>query len=79
MDFPSKQELIANQLNNDLEKLRQFLGVDSVEYLSLEKMHESVPQHTAGNGKNLGYCDACFSGNYPIPIEYIEKLEFEKE
>ena len=52
MDFPSKDELIANQLNNDLEKLRDFLGVDSVEYLSLEKLHDSVPQHTSGNGKS---------------------------
>ncbi|MGH2574242.1 MAG: amidophosphoribosyltransferase, partial [Ignavibacteria bacterium] len=76
MDFPSKEELIANQLNNDLEKLREFLGVDSVEYLSIEKLHESVPGVNIGNGD--GYCDACFSGNYPIPIEHIEKLEFER-
>lgn len=86
MDFPSRDELIANQLNNDLEKLREFLGVDSVEYLSLEKLHESVPHSPVilnrvknlNNGTQLGYCDACFSGNYPISIEPIEKLEFEK-
>jgi amidophosphoribosyltransferase len=78
MDFPSRNELIANQLNKDLEKLREFLGVDSVEYLSLEKLHESVPQTNEGNGMSRGYCDACFSGIYPIAIEEIEKLEFEK-
>lgn len=77
MDFPSKQELIANQVDDDLEKLRQYLDVDSVEYLSINKLHSSVPQGTDEFGNKIGYCDACFSGKYPIPIEEIEKLEFE--
>lgn len=77
MDFPSKDELIANQCSQDLEKIREYLDVNSVEYLSLEKLHESVPQGIDSNGEKIGYCDACFSGSYPIPIEEIEKLEFE--
>jgi amidophosphoribosyltransferase len=77
MDFPSKEELIANQCDADIEKIRQELDVDSVEYLSLEKLHDSVPQGNENNGTKIGYCDACFSGHYPIPIEEIEKLEFE--
>ncbi len=77
MDFPSRNELVANQCNDDMEKIRQFLDVDSVEYLSIEKMHHSVPQGTNIFGEKIGYCDACFSGNYPIPIEEIEKTEFE--
>jgi amidophosphoribosyltransferase len=77
MDFPSKEELIANQFNDDLEELRQFLDVDSVEYLSLEQLHDSVPQGTNVFGEKIGYCDACFSGNYPIPIEEIQKTAFE--
>jgi len=77
MDFPSKEELIANQCEQDLEKIREYLDVDSVEYLSIKKTHESVPQGVNKNGENIGYCDACFSGNYPIPIEEIDKNEFE--
>ncbi len=77
MDFPSKDELMANQCNNELEKIRQELNVDSVEYLSLEKLHESVPHGINENGEQIGYCDACFSRNYPVPIEEIEKMEFE--
>jgi amidophosphoribosyltransferase len=77
MDFPSKEELIANQCDNELEKIRQELDVDSVEYLSLEKLHESVPQGINENGEQIGYCDACFSRNYPVQIEEIEKAEFE--
>lgn len=78
MDFPSKDELIANQCNNDLEKIRQYLDVESVEYLSLGKLHESVPQGETANGDKIGYCDACFSGNYPIEIEEIDKSEFDR-
>lgn len=78
MDFPSKQELIANQCNNDLEKIRKYLDVDSVEYLSLEKLHESVPRGVSSNGQKIGYCDACFSGKYPIPIEQNDKLVFDE-
>ena len=77
MDFPSHNELVANQCNDDLEKIRQYLDVDSVEYLSLEKLHDSVPQGIDDNGEKIGYCDACFSRNYPIEIEEIEKMEFE--
>jgi amidophosphoribosyltransferase len=78
MDFPSRDELIANQCNQDLEKIREFLDVDSVEYLSLEKLHDSVPQGIDSYGNKIGYCDACFSGNYPIPIEEIDKSEFDE-
>ncbi len=77
MDFPNKDELVANQCNNDLEKIREYLDVDSVEYLSLEQLHDSVPQGVNLNGEKIGYCDACFSRNYPIPIEEIGKNEFE--
>ncbi len=64
MDFPSKEELIANRLDGDVEKIRQEIGVDTLAYLSMEKMLEAAPKE---NGKH--YCTACFSGQYPIPID----------
>lgn len=73
MDFPSKEELIAERLEGDLEKIRQELGVDTIGYLSLEKMLEAVP-HDSGEG----YCTACFSGEYPVPIDIeTSKEEYE--
>jgi amidophosphoribosyltransferase len=66
MDFPSKEELIAVRCNEDVENIRKELGVDSIHYLSLEKMLEVVPK---GGGKN--YCTACFGGKYPTPVESI--------
>jgi amidophosphoribosyltransferase len=73
MDFPSREELIANRCDGDIEKIRQELDVDSLEYLSIEKLLESVPM-----GGSKGYCTACFSGNYPVEIEVgTTKVEHE--
>ena len=59
IDTPSRDELIA--ANNNLEEIRASLGVDSLGYLSLDGMLESVP-----TGPD-GFCHACFSGDYPTP------------
>ncbi len=61
MDFPTSQELIANQMSK--EELRVQFGADSLEYLSLEGMLSCVPEG------ETNYCTACFSGKYPIPID----------
>lgn len=64
MDFPTPDELIANQLDGDVKKIGQRLGVDSLEYLSIEDLLASVPGE---NGAN--YCTACFSGKYPVKVD----------
>ena len=69
MDFPSKNELIANQFNQDIEEIRKELGVDSLEYLSLSELLKSVPY----DKPKTEYCSACFDCKYPIEIE--EKYE----
>ena len=58
IDTPSREELIA--ATHSVEEIRQFLGVDSLGYLSLPGM-----LHAAG--KDTGFCHACFSGKYPTP------------
>ena len=63
MDFPSEEELIANYYPSEVE-IGQALGVDSLHYLSTEKLMESVPKDPG-----VGYCTACFTGDYPIEIE----------
>jgi amidophosphoribosyltransferase len=59
IDTPSREELIAANL--DVEQIAAHLGVDSLGYLSLDGMLESVPQGPTG------FCHACFSGDYPTP------------
>ncbi len=64
MDFPTEGELIANWSGGEVEKIRQELQVDSLGYLSIDKLLESVP-HEHGES----YCTACFSGIFPTPVE----------
>lgn len=64
MDFPNKDELVANRLNSDVDAIAKELGVDSLAYLSMEKLLESAP---TDEGQN--YCTACFSGRYPVPLD----------
>jgi amidophosphoribosyltransferase len=63
MDFPSREELIANH-HEDEAGIARELGADSVRYLSVNGLMASVPQ-TPGTG----YCTACFTGNYPVPVD----------
>jgi amidophosphoribosyltransferase len=60
MDFPTRGELIAAWHSE--EKIREYLDADSLAYLSVEKLVDSMPE------ENRGYCTACFTGEYPIPI-----------
>ena len=60
MDFPTRGELIAAW--HSVEQIREYLDVDSLGYLSVEKLVDSMPE------ENRGYCTACFTGEYPVPI-----------
>src|SRR5580692_5466428 len=64
IDTPSAEDLIAS--TRTPEEIRKYVGADSLGYLSLEGLFASV-NGPPGNapGKN-GYCDACFSNDYPI-------------
>jgi amidophosphoribosyltransferase len=70
IDTPTREELIAS--SRTPEDIRQFVGADSLGYLSLEGLHESV--NGAGAGPREGFCDACFSNNYPITIQQPPRL-----
>ena len=67
IDTPDKEQLIA--ANNSVAEIARKIGVDSLGYISLDGMLQSVP-----NGPD-GFCHACFSGQYPTkPPSVPEKL-----
>jgi amidophosphoribosyltransferase len=70
MDFPTPSELIANRCGGDVKKVGKEIGVDSLEYLSIEDLLASAP-----HDKGQKYCTACFSGKYPIPIDTNQSKE----
>ncbi len=73
LDFPSKEELIANRFNGNLDEIRDYLGVDSLGYMTLDEMLEGMVDH-----KPTDFCTACFSGDYPITVNtHFEKNEYE--
>ena len=70
IDIPSRRELIA--ANKTVEEIREFVGADSLGYLSLAgalKTTEDDPD---------SFCTACFSGRYPVPVQLeLDKLALE--
>ncbi len=56
VDTPSKGELIASRMS--VEEIREFIGADSLGYLSIEGLYK------ASGGSE--YCAACFTGKYPL-------------
>ncbi|MBE2186523.1 MAG: amidophosphoribosyltransferase [Rhodothermales bacterium] len=78
MDFPSHDELLANQFD-DVDEMAAWLGVDSLAYLSVEGMMQAV--HVANpdaQAQGRGFCNACFSGVYPVPVdEGVTKDEYD--
>jgi amidophosphoribosyltransferase len=58
IDTPTPEELIAHR--SSVEGIREFLGADSLGYLSLAGLREAEGAH-AGR-----FCEACFSGDYPV-------------
>ena len=66
MDFPSKEELLSSQFD-DVQAIGNWLGVDSLAYLSIQGMKKAV---SSAHNSPHGYCDACFTGNYPVPVGF---------
>ncbi|MGN8226201.1 amidophosphoribosyltransferase [Gracilimonas sp. BCB1] len=75
MDFPTPNELIANKFDRDIEKMAEEIGVDSLRYLSADGLVDAVKE---ANPSGHDYCTACFTGNYPVPVNFgVEKEENE--
>jgi amidophosphoribosyltransferase len=67
VDTPSKKELIA--ANNSVEEIRHYIEADSLAYLSLDGLLKSVRDES-----NVGYCTACYTGNYPTQWVDVEDI-----
>jgi len=65
IDTPDQSELLAAQ--SDVAHMAQHIGVDSLAFISLEGLYRAVGE--SGRDENLPqYCDACFTGEYPIRL-----------
>jgi amidophosphoribosyltransferase len=67
VDTPSKNQLIA--ANRSVEEIREYIGADSLSYLSLEGLKKAC-----GEGEKTSYCSACYTGSYPTTIVDVEEI-----
>jgi amidophosphoribosyltransferase len=68
VDTPSKNQLIA--ANKSVEEIREYIQADSLAYLSLEGLRKA-----AGEGDEVKYCTACYTGKYPTKLVDVEFIE----
>jgi amidophosphoribosyltransferase len=70
VDMGVYEDLIAHK--RSIDEIRQFVGADSLHFLSLAGMMRAV-------GRQNGYCQACFTGQYPLDVDVLNvKTGFER-
>jgi amidophosphoribosyltransferase len=65
VDTPQREELLAAR--HDVEAMMKLIGVDSLAYVSLDGLYRAMGE-TNRETSQPQYCDACFSGDYPIAL-----------
>ena len=72
VDTPERDKLLAARMTED--EMRDHIGVDSLRFISLDGLYRAVGEAGGRNPHAPQYCDACFSGDYPVaPSDMIEK------
>jgi amidophosphoribosyltransferase len=72
VDTPQREKLLAATMSE--EEMRDHLAVDSLKFISLDGLYRAVGEQNGRNASCPQYCDACFSGEYPVaPSDMIEK------
>ena len=64
VDTPDRGKLLAATMSED--EMREWMGVDSLKFISLNGLYRAAGEAGGRNAKSPQYCDACFSGEYPV-------------
>jgi amidophosphoribosyltransferase len=65
IDTPESEQLLAH--NYTVEQMRRFIGADSLAFVSLDGLYRAMGE-TKRNAGAAQFCDACFSGEYPVSL-----------
>jgi amidophosphoribosyltransferase len=65
IDTPEASQLLA--ANHEVEEIRKLIGADSLAYISIDGLYRAMGEPGRDNDAPQ-YCDACFSGDYPIAL-----------
>jgi len=72
VDTPTREQLIAS--SRSVEEIREFVGADSLGYLSIEGLLASV-----GDPRDTSFCTACYTNRYPIAVQVDAETKTERE
>ena len=70
IDTPDRDKLLA--ANNNVEEMARFIGADSLAFISLDGLYRALG-HEGRDKRSPGYCDACFTGDYAIPLADLQE------
>ncbi|HIJ61364.1 MAG TPA: amidophosphoribosyltransferase [Rhodospirillaceae bacterium] len=65
IDTPEREKLLAYRL--DVAGMAKLIGADSLAFVSLDGLYRAVGE-TARDSRYPQFCDACFTGDYPVPL-----------
>jgi amidophosphoribosyltransferase len=71
IDTPSRSELIAS--SHDVEEINTYMTSDTLTYLSIDGMKRAIGN--SADSFSYNFCDACFSGHYPLRFPWGMELE----
>ena len=72
VDTPQREKLLAATMSE--EEMRDHLGIDSLKFISLNGLYRAVGEAKGRDPNAPQYCDACFSGEYPVePRDMIDQ------
>ncbi|MDM7255099.1 MAG: amidophosphoribosyltransferase, partial [Paracoccus sp. (in: a-proteobacteria)] len=72
VDTPDREKLLAANMSE--EEMRDWIGVDSLSFVSLDGLYRAVGEDHGRNAACPQYCDAWFSGDYPVaPFDQLER------
>jgi amidophosphoribosyltransferase len=72
VDTPERSKLLAATMSED--EMRDWIGVDSLKFISLDGLYRAAGEANGRDAKSPQYCDACFSGDYPVaPSDKLEE------
>ncbi len=66
VDTPERDKLLA--ANNTVEEMAALIGVDSLAFLTFDGLYRAVGQENGRDPENPTFCDACFTGDYPVEL-----------
>ncbi len=69
IDTPEKDELLASRMT--VEEMAKYIGVDSLAFVSMDGLYRAMGE--PGRNEPAQFCDACFTGDYPIRLRDFEE------